>query len=194
MQKPNSNARISRPSAHRDDGKTAIYTIGHSNRPVDAFIKLLRDHEIALVVDIRIIPASRANPQFGQDALRRALNTAGIEYAHEPLLGGRRHARKDSPNTGWKNASFRGYADYMATEEFARGLRVLLSRAADKTTAIMCAEAVPWRCHRMLVSDALKRSGMLVRHITGGGKPSPHRYTSFLRVRKGILTYPEPAV
>ena len=169
---------------------TTIFTIGHSNRPLDTFVALLQKNGIELVVDIRLIPKSRANPQFEGPRLRRALSRAGIKYLHEPLLGGRRHARKDSPNAGWKNASFRGYADYMATEDFARGLRSLLNRAADRTTAIMCAEAVPWRCHRMLVSDALKRSGVRVRHIIGSGTPSAHRYTPFLRVKKGVLMYP----
>src|SRR5205823_6306501 len=131
-----------------------IHTIGHSNRSSAEFIALLQQHHITRVVDIRLIPASRANPQFGRQRLQRALKKAGIDYVHEPRLGGRRRTTKDSINGGWRNTSFRGYADYMATVEFKRGLKALLALARTRATAIMCAEAVPWRFHRFLVSDA----------------------------------------
>ncbi len=170
--------------------RDTIYTIGHSNRTIGEFLELLAKNGIELLVDIRLFPASRTNPQFGQRRLARSLEKAGIGYVHEPRLGGRRRAAKDSKNTGWRNASFRGYADYMATEDFQAGLMALLRAAKKKTTAIMCAEAVPWRCHRNLVADVLKHAGRDVYHITGGGKPSRHRYTPFLRVRRGVLTYP----
>ncbi|HUK32512.1 MAG TPA: DUF488 domain-containing protein [Vicinamibacterales bacterium] len=174
--------------------KPTIYTIGHSNRPIDEFVALLVRNTVELVVDIRKMPKSRHNPQFEGDALDRALKEAGIGYRHEPLLGGLRRAQKDSVNDGWKNASFRGFADYMATEDFQSGLNELTGAAARRTTAIMCAEAVPWRCHRSLVADALKAAGFRVFHIVGRGKPSEHRYTRFLRRRRGVLTYPASAL
>ena len=118
------------------------------------------------------------------------MKKAGIDYVHEPRLGGRRRTTKDSINTGWRNTSFRGYADYMATVEFRKGLKAVLAFARTRTTAIMCAEAVPWRCHRFLVSDALKHARCRVLHIISGSKPSSRRYTQFLRVRRGVLTYP----
>jgi uncharacterized protein (DUF488 family) len=171
-----------------------IYTIGHSNRPLDEFLKLLTANDVELVVDIRKMPKSRNNPQFEGRALQRSLQKAGIEYIHEPLLGGLRRAQKDSVNDGWRNASFRGFADYMATDDFKRGLNAVLDRAAATTAAIMCAEAVPWRCHRSLVADALKASGRRVLHIVSRARPSPHRYTPFLRRRRGVLTYPASAL
>jgi uncharacterized protein (DUF488 family) len=171
-----------------------IYTIGHSNRPIDAFLELLTRNDIQLVVDVRKMPKSRSNPQFESMALQRALKDAGIAYVHEPLLGGLRRAQKDSVNDGWRNASFRGFADYMATDDFKQGLGTLLRHAAKTTTAIMCAEAVPWRCHRSLVADALKASGRRVLHIVSRSQPSPHRYTPFLRRSRGVLTYPASAI
>ena len=174
--------------------KLPIYTIGHSNRTLDDFLELLKANRVELVVDIRKMPKSRSNPQFEGVALQRSLEKAGIGYVHEPLLGGLRRARKDSVNDGWRNASFRGFADYMATDDFKRGLDALLGRASQTTTAIMCAEAVPWRCHRSLVADALKASGRRVLDIISRAKPSPHRYTPFLRRRRGVLTYPASAL
>jgi uncharacterized protein (DUF488 family) len=171
-----------------------IYTIGHSNRAIDDFLELLTANGIELVVDIRKMPKSRSNPQFEGTALQRALHGAGIHYVHEPLLGGLRRARKDSVNDGWRNASFRGFADYMDTDDFKKGLDTLLRRACETTTAIMCAEAVPWRCHRSLVADALKASGRRVLHIVSRARATPHRYTPFLRRRRGVLTYPASAV
>lgn len=171
-----------------------IYTIGHSNRPLDEFLELLTANDVELVVDIRKMPKSRNNPQFEGDALQRSLKKVGIEYIHEPLLGGLRRAQKDSVNDGWRNASFRGFADYMATDDFKRGLNAVLDRAGATTAAIMCAEAVPWRCHRSLVADALKASGRRVLHIVSRARPSLHRYTPFLRRRRGVLTYPASAL
>ncbi len=169
-----------------------IYTIGHSNRSIDELVRLLKQNGIQLVADIRKMPRSRHNPQFEADALRRSLHDVGIGYVHEALLGGLRRARKDSVNDGWRNLSFRGFADYMATDEFKHGLDRLLHHAQRTTTAIMCAEAVPWRCHRTLVADALKAAGYRVLHVVGTGKPSLHKYTPFLKRRRGILTYPAP--
>ena len=174
--------------------KLPIYTIGHSNRPIDEFLELLTANKIGLVIDIRRMPKSRSNPQFEGTALQHSLESAGIRYVHEPLLGGLRRAHKDSVNDGWRNASFRGFADYMATDDFKRGLDGVLSRADETRTAIMCAEAVPWRCHRSLVADALKASGRRVLDIISRAQPSPHRYTPFLRRRRGVLTYPASAL
>jgi uncharacterized protein (DUF488 family) len=171
-----------------------IYTIGHSNRPIEEFLQLLAANGIELVVDIRKMPKSRSNPQFEGMALHHTLREAGVDYVHEPLLGGLRRAQKDSVNDGWRNMSFRGFADYMATDDFKRGLDTVLRGAGKKTTAIMCAEAVPWRCHRSLVADALKASGRRVLHIVSRTKPSAHRYTPFLRRRRGVLTYPASAL
>ena len=167
-----------------------VYTIGHSNRSIDEFIGLLTQNGVQLVVDIRKMPRSRHNPQFESGALQQAVERAGIHYVHEPLLGGLRRARKDSVNDGWRNTSFRGFADYMATDDFKQGLEALLRRSASTRTAIMCAEAVPWRCHRTLVADALKAAGRRVLHIVGNSKPSTHKFTPFLRRRRGALTYP----
>ncbi len=171
-----------------------VYSIGHSNRPLDEFIRLLEQRRVRLVVDIRKMPRSRSNPQFSGPALAESLGRAGIGYVHEPLLGGLRRARKDSVNDGWRNLSFRGFADYMSTDEFARGLRALRGRAEHETTVIMCAEAVPWRCHRTLVADALKAAGCRVLHIISSARPSAHKYTPFLRRRRGRLLYPASAL
>jgi uncharacterized protein (DUF488 family) len=167
-----------------------IYTIGHSNRPIEEFLALLTKHGIELLVDVRLLPGSRTNPQFGQAALRQSLKDAGIEYVHEPRLGGRRRAAKDSRNAGWRNTSFRGYADHMATAEFKDALSSLMGSAANQTTVIMCAEAVPWRCHRSLIADALTHAGWRVLDIIGGGKSSQHKLTPFLRIDGGEITYP----
>ncbi len=167
-----------------------IYTIGHSTRPLAQFLELLEAFAVCSLVDVRSVPRSRHNPQFNRDALETACGGAGIEYAHLKELGGLRHPRKDSPNTGWRNASFRGYADYMQTPAFKEGLERLEEIASRHSTAIMCAEAVPWRCHRSLVADALAVRGWAVEHILGAGKCSPHQLTSFLVVSDGELSYP----
>ena len=133
----------------------AIFTVGHSTRPIDKFIALLRTYDIECIADIRTVPRSRHNPQFNADALRTTLGTHHIEYVPMAALGGLRRARDDSPNTGWRNSSFRGYADYMLTKEFAQGLEQLIALSREQRTVTMCAEAVPWRCHRSLLADAL---------------------------------------
>ena len=169
-----------------------LWTIGHSTRPIDEFTNFLRLHEIRLLVDIRTIPRSRYNPQFNTDTLAENLKEAGLLSLHMPALGGLRKARKDSINNGWRNASFRGYADYMQTEEFQRALEELMAYGTDMKTAIMCAEAVPWRCHRSLIADALVSKGWEVRHIISAEKATPHVLTLFAHFEKGTVTYPKP--
>ena len=167
-----------------------ISTIGHSTRSLPEFVELLRAHGVQHLVDVRTIPRSRHNPQFNRDALPEALRREGIAYTHMPELGGLRRARKDSPNTGWRNASFRGFADYMGTAEFDAGLGKLMELGEREAAAIMCAEAVPWRCHRSLISDALVARGVEVAHITGRGRAALHSLTSFAKVEGGQVTYP----
>lgn len=166
-----------------------IFTIGHADRPSHDFIELLQRNGISLLVDIRRHPGSRHAPQFSQEPLRLALAEAGIGYLHLEALGGRRRAMPNSPNTAWRNASFRGYADYMETAEFQNGLRELVELARSQRVAIMCAETVWWRCHRALVADALTAQGWQVWHIMDGGPPSPHHFTAPARVVDGVLTY-----
>jgi len=170
-----------------------VYTIGHSNRPIEEFIGLLSDHRIELLIDIRTVPKSRHNPQFGQDLLPPALAAAGIGYEYIGALGGLRHARKDSPNGGWRNKSFRGYADHMQSDEFLVGVDEVLVRATDRRCALMCAEAVPWRCHRSMVADALTVRGIPVEHIINRGKTRPHVLTSFAHVEGLRIGYPPEA-
>jgi uncharacterized protein (DUF488 family) len=167
-----------------------MLTIGHSNRPLPEFLEMLQAHQVDLLVDVRTVPRSRHNPQFNKDALPQSLAAAGIAYEHLPGLGGLRHARPDSPNTGWRNLSFRGYADYMQTPEFANNLQALRDLAVGRTVAIMCAESVPWRCHRSLIADALLILGEPVAHIMSTTKVDDHRLTSFARVEGGRITYP----
>lgn len=169
-----------------------LYTIGHSTHSLEEFVALLRAHGVAQVADVRSIPKSRHCPQFHIDVLPGALEQAGIGYAHLKSLGGRRSTRKTSINTGWRNASFRGYADYMATPEFAAGLEQLMTMAGARPTAIMCAEAVPWRCHRSLIADAMTVRGWEVREIVSAAPARVHKLTPFLKVEGGELTYPEP--
>lgn len=153
---------------------------------------MLKAHNIQELVDVRTVPRSGHNPQFGMDELAAALQQASIAYTHLGKLGGLRHTTKDSINTGWHNSSFRGYADYMATPEFQAGLEQLQQMAEKTTVAIMCAEAVPWRCHRSLISDALTTLGWQVLHITSNKTAKLHELTPFLKVQDGKLTYPEP--
>lgn len=169
-----------------------IWTVGHSTRPIGEFTNFLRTHEIRLLVDVRTIPRSRHNPQFNTDTLAESLKEAGLASLHMPALGGLRKARKDSINNGWRNASFRGYADYMQMEEFQRALEELMAYGTGTRTAIMCAEAVPWRCHRSLIADALVPKGWTVWHIMSAEKATPHVLTSFAQFEKGTLTYPKP--
>jgi len=167
-----------------------IFTIGHSTRPIAEFIELLQSNRITQLTDIRTIPKSRHNPQFNSDALAASLRAAHIRYVHVKELGGLRHARKDSINGGWRNASFRGYADYMQTDEFEAALARAIELAAKRPTALMCAEAVPWRCHRSLVADALVVRGIRALEIISAAKPKEHAITSFARVLGLRITYP----
>lgn len=167
-----------------------VLTIGHSTHPLDEFIALSKAHGVQQVVDVRTIPRSRHNPQFNQDSLPAKLRNVRIGYHHMKGLGGLRHPRKDSPNTGWRNAGFRGFADYMQTGEFEENLQKLIELAKKKQIAIMCAEAVPWRCHRSLIADALTVRGIHVEHITSRTRRQPHRLTPFARVDGTHIAYP----
>jgi len=167
-----------------------IFTIGHSTRPKEEFIGLLQAHGVELLIDIRTVPRSRRNPQFNREALPEPLADAGIGYLHMPSLGGLRHARPDSPNAAWQNASFRGYADYMQTPEFTAAIEELIQLGSDKQTAIMCAEAVPWRCHRSLVGDALMARGIAVEDIMSATRRQAHKLTPFARVEGTRVWYP----
>ena len=168
-----------------------IYTIGHSTRTLEEFVAILRAFGVSIVADVRTIPRSRCNPQYAAGALRPALRRQGIRYAAVPELGGLRRARSDSPNTAWRNASFRGYADYMATPPFAEGLSHVQALARGGTVALMCAEAVPWRCHRSLVADALVVRGVAVSEITSGVRARPHSLTPWAEVEGLQITYPD---
>jgi len=173
----------------RDDETITIWTIGHSTRPIDDFIGLLRYNEIETIADVRRFPGSRRYPQFNQDALRKSLGDDGIDYLWLPALGGRRRPAADSPNTAWRNEAFRGYADHIATEEFASGLFELLDVAYGSRTSIMCSEAVWWRCHRSMIADVLSSIGIRVLHIMDAGKTTVHSYTAPARIVSGELTY-----
>ncbi|MGE5341810.1 MAG: DUF488 family protein [Candidatus Omnitrophota bacterium] len=166
-----------------------IWTVGHSNLTLEEFIDLLTVNKIEAIADVRRFPGSRKYPHFNRDALTNALSNVGIDYVHFSELGGRRHPRPNSTNTVWENESFRGYADYMETNEFHTGIERLLALAARKRTAILCAEAVWWRCHRALISDYLKASGVQVQHIMNRTKTEPHPYTTAARLRDGKLSY-----
>jgi uncharacterized protein (DUF488 family) len=168
----------------------AIFTVGHSTLPIKQFIALLKAYGIERLVDIRTVPRSRRNPQFESTALADSLSAEGIEYVHLRALGGLRHPREDSPNTGWRNQSFRGYADYMQTQAFENELETLISLSHEKRVAIMCAEAVPWRCHRSLVSDALIARDIPVVEILSESSYRPHTLTSFAHVKGTRITYP----
>jgi uncharacterized protein (DUF488 family) len=167
-----------------------IWTIGHSTRSIDTFISLLKANGITVLADVRTWPGSKRYPQFNKEKLFQSLGKAGIRYEHFPELGGRRKAKPDSKNTAWRNESFRGYADYMETEEFNKGVKRLLDLAAAAgPTAIMCAEAVWWRCHRSLISDYLEARGIEVIHILDANKTEPHPYTSAAQIVNGKLSY-----
>ena len=171
---------------------STIWTIGHSTRPIEAFIELLKAHSIQQLMDVRTIPRSRHNPQFNTDTLAKSLKQVGLSYVHLPHLGGLRKAKKDSINVGWRNASFRGYADYMQTEEFHRALEELMASGTDTRAAVMCAEAVPWRCHRSLIADALLVRQWEVQHILSPTDATRHQLTSFARIADSQLRYPKP--
>lgn len=167
-----------------------LYTIGHSTHELPRFLELLTTNGIEAVVDIRSLPRSHRNPQFNYESLPAELTRAGIAYRHEPRLGGLRHGQKDSPNTGSHNASFRGFADYMQTDDFRDAIEGLIAEAKAKRVAIMCAEALPWRCHRSLVADALTVRGIEVDHIHSNGHPKRHTITPFARAHGVMISYP----
>jgi uncharacterized protein (DUF488 family) len=173
-----------------DVSPLVVLTIGHSTRSIEEFVRLLRMHGVRRVVDIRTIPKSRHNPQFNRDRLSGALHRARIHYSHLAGLGGLRPTRRDSPNVGWRNASFRGYADYMQTSAFRRSLERSLELARRERVVLMCAEAVPWRCHRSLIADALLARGVAVREITSGIRTRPHALTPWALVKGTQVTYP----
>ncbi len=168
----------------------AIFTAGHSTLPIERFIALLQTYGIERLVDIRTVPRSRHNPQFNDTAMANSLPAQRVEYVHMQALGGLRHARKDSPNTGWRNDSFRGYADYMQTTAFQDALEALIHMSRQKRVAIMCAEAVPWRCHRSLVADALSVRGLPVIEILSESSYRIHKLTPFAEVEGVRITYP----
>jgi len=172
------------------NASTTVLTIGHSTRSIEAFIEMLGANRVKRVVDVRTIPRSRTNPQFNRESLAKSLAEAGTWYTHMAALGGLRHARKDSLNTGWRNASFRGYADYMQTPEFEVAIESLIEVAKREQITIMCAEAVPWRCHRSLIGDALKVRGIAVEDIMSATRTQPHELTSFAKVHGTQVTYP----
>lgn len=167
------------------------YTLGHSNRTWDDFLGLLREHDIRLLVDIRRFPGSRKHPHFGGPALAAALPLEGVAYAHAVDLGGRRAPVSGSPNGHWREASFRAYADWMASDDFRAAFAALVAQIPRQPTAILCAEAVPWRCHRQLVADALVARGVEVRHVLGPGSVRVHTLNPAARVRPdGVIVYP----
>ncbi|MGH7764577.1 MAG: DUF488 family protein [Candidatus Dormibacteraceae bacterium] len=171
---------------------TVVFTIGHSTRSLEEFVELLQHHGVDLLVDVRSLPASRRMPHFGKASLERSLPPRGIEYLHMPALGGLRKAKPDSINTGWRNVGFRGYADYMQEEAFWLAIDHLERLAGARRVAVMCAEAVPWRCHRSLLADALTVRGVEVRHITSLKEPALHSITPFACVADGSISYPPP--
>jgi uncharacterized protein (DUF488 family) len=170
-----------------------IYTIGHSTRPIASFLRLLRAHRVGRVIDVRTVPRSRHNPQYERKALSAALHRAGLHYRHLAGLGGLRHPRRDSINVGWTNSGFRGYADYMQTTAFAAALERCIELAREEPTVLMCAEAVPWRCHRSLIADALIVRGIAAEEITSGVRTRPHVLTPWAVVDGTRITYPERA-
>src|SRR2546427_8894441 len=167
-----------------------VLTVGHSTRPIDEFIQLVRAHRVTRVADVRTMPRSAHNPQFNKTSLPRSLKEAGIGYVHMPGLGGLRHARRDSINSGWRNASFRGYADYMQTPEFEKNLEQLILMAREDRLALMCAEALPWRCHRSLIADALLVRGIQAEDIMSATRASAHHLNPCARVDGTVITYP----
>ncbi|HET7307169.1 MAG TPA: DUF488 domain-containing protein [Gammaproteobacteria bacterium] len=169
-----------------------VLTIGHSTRSFDELVALLKAHKVAHLVDVRTVPRSRRNPQFNRETLGDSLKGEDIAYTHQESLGGLRNTRRDSPNMGWRNASFRGYADYMQTDEFAAAMDELVALAERERTAIMCAEAVPWRCHRSMIADALVVRGFSVEHILSGERTMLHALTDFAVFEGDRIRYPAP--
>ncbi|MHB8520480.1 MAG: DUF488 domain-containing protein [Limisphaerales bacterium] len=177
----------------RREPSPIVLTVGHSTRTLDEFIGLLQAHGVTRVVDVRTVPRSRHNPQFNKASLPGSLKKAGLGYVHLPGLGGLRHARRDSVNLGWRNASFRGYADYMQTPEFAQSLEELIRLVNRERIVLMCAEAVPWRCHRSLIADALLVRGIRTEDILSPTRRQVHTLTLFAKVRGATITYPAEA-
>ena len=167
----------------------SVWTIGHSTRPIDEFVSALQSFSIGALVDVRTYPGSRRYPQFNKPNLAASLAEVEIDYRHAPELGGRRRAKPDSINMAWRNEMFRGYADHMESEEFRDGIEGLLTLARERRTAIMCAEAVWWKCHRSLIADYLKAKGVKVLHIAGEEKAAEHPFTSAARIVNGELSY-----
>jgi uncharacterized protein (DUF488 family) len=174
----------------KQDSRPVVLTVGHSTRPLDEFIALLAAHSVNRLVDVRTVPRSRHNPQFNCDTLPAALETAGIRYAHVAGLGGFRRTHAGSLNMGWRNVSFRGFADYMQTPEFADNLAGLIEQAEHERIALMCAEAVPWRCHRSLIADALVVHGIRAEEIINATRLQVHTLTPFASVDGMAITYP----
>lgn len=170
---------------------SVVYSIGHSTRPIEEFIELLSENGVTRLIDIRSVPGSRRNPQYGQEFLKESLESRGIQYGYMKRLGGWRRGPSRPENAAWRNASFRSYADYMQTSDFSAGLAELIDASQHETVAIMCAEAVPWRCHRSLVSDALIIRGITVRDIISKSSVPEHKLTSFAKVDGTTITYPE---
>jgi len=177
----------------RAEPSPIVLTIGHSTRTLEEFIGLLRAHGATRVVDVRTVPRSRHNPQFDEASLPGSLKEAVLGYVHMPGLGGLRHAKRDSLNPAWRNASFRGYADYMQTPEFEQSLDELIQLANQEQIVLMCAEAVPWRCHRSLIADALLVRGIRTEDITGPKRRQAHTLTPFAKVQGTTITYPAEA-
>jgi uncharacterized protein (DUF488 family) len=177
--------------AHKEirEGTLTVFTVGHSTRSGEEFVRILKAHGVEVLVDVRTYPGSRRYPQFNREALSESLAQAGIKYKHEPRLGGRRAPRADSHNTAWRNPQFRGYADHMETDVFRKGVEDLLEVAGDARVSVMCAEAVWWRCHRGLLADYLKAKGHTVIHILDEKKTEEHPYTPAARIVDGQLSY-----
>ena len=189
--KPTHRLRLTvKRRAKQPDQTSVVMTVGHSTRTLKEFVALLLAHGVKQLIDVRTIPRSRHNPQFNRDRLPRPLQKAGIRYRHMAGLGGLRHALRDSINAGWRNASFRGFADYMQTAEFQAALDQLIQLSQKRQTAIMCAEAVPWRCHRSLIGDALLVRGFRVEEIASRGRTRPHTLTPWALVRRKRVSYP----
>jgi uncharacterized protein (DUF488 family) len=174
--------------------KFEVFTIGHSTRTIEQFIQILRTHGVKRVIDVRTIPRSRHNPQFNRESLAESLRAPGIAYTHLKKLGGLRHPTKDSINLGWRNSGFRGFADYMLTPEFEAALDRAVRLAKTKPCALMCAEAVPWRCHRSLIADALTVRKIPVKHIVSATRAQPHKITPFALIRGTHITYPDEKI